>query len=193
MSHCFASHLSSPRLILRRLQTSDAPALCAYRSLPEVARYQSWEAFGAEDAAQLIDRQSGLEPNIPGTWFQMAIVHSETAVMIGDCGLHCRQDDPRQMEIGVTLAPLHQRHGYAAEALECLLGFVFGSLGAHRVSAITDTENHAAASLLTRLGFRKEAHFVEHLWLKGRWGSEFLFAMLRREWESRDSPGTTKG
>jgi len=89
------------------------------------------------------------------------------------------------MEIGVTLATAHQRRGYASEAIECLLGYIFGSLGKHRVAAVTDAENRAAAALLRGLGFRQEAHFVEHLWFKGQWGSEFVFALLRREWEQR--------
>jgi RimJ/RimL family protein N-acetyltransferase len=87
------------------------------------------------------------------------------------------------MDVGITLAPAHQGRGYATEAIECLLGFVFGRLGKHRVAAVTDAENHRAASLLRRLGFRQEAHFIEHVWFKGAWGSEFVFALLRREWE----------
>jgi RimJ/RimL family protein N-acetyltransferase len=179
------NHLSSVRLVLRRLHRDDIAAVCAYRSLAEVARYQSWESFGPEDAALLIEAESALEPNIPGTWFQLAIVEAVTDRVIGDCGLHCRQDDPRQMEIGITLAPSHQGHGYASEAVECLLDFAFGSLDKHRVLAITDVLNHSAAALFLRLGFRQEAHFVEHRWFKGQWGSEFLFAMLKREWAER--------
>lgn len=175
--------LRSPRLVLRRLQASDTAALCAYRSLPEVARYQSWESFGPVDAAELIASQHGLEPGIPGTWYQFALVLVETGAMVGDCGLHCRQDDPRQMELGITLAPAHQGRGYATEALQAVIGYAFGTLGKHRISAVTDAENQAAASLLKRVGFRQEAHFVEHLWFKGTWGSEFQFALLRREWE----------
>jgi RimJ/RimL family protein N-acetyltransferase len=36
-----------------------------------------------------------------------------------------------------------------------------------------------------RLGFRQEAHCVEHVWFKGAWGSEYLFALLYREWKAR--------
>jgi RimJ/RimL family protein N-acetyltransferase len=179
------TELRSPRLILRRLRRDDLAALCAYRSLPEVARYQSWQSFGPDEAARLIESQAGLEPNVPGTWFQLAIVVAGTELLVGDCGLHCRQDEPRQMDVGITLAPAHQGRGYATEAIECLLGFVFGRLGKHRVAAVTDAENRPAASLLRRLGFRQEAHFIEHVWCKGAWGSEFVFALLRREWEQR--------
>ena len=183
MSQLFPNPLSSPRLLLRRLQGGDGAALCSYRSLPEVARHQGWESFGPDDAARLIESQSHSEPGVPGTWFQLAIVEEATEKMMGDCGLHCRQDDPHQMEVGITLAPSHQGRGYATEALGCLLDFVFGTLGKHRVSAVTDAENSSAASLFRRLGFRQEAHHVEHRWYKGYWDSEFVFALLRREWE----------
>ncbi len=188
MSQLFPSFLSTPRLLLRPLHRGDAGSLCSYRSLPEVARYQSWDSFGPDDAARLIEDQRDREPAVPGTWFQVAIVEKVTERMMGDCGLHCRLDDPRQMEFGITLAPSHQGRGYATEALGCLLHFVFATLGKHRVSAVTDAENHAAASLFRRLGFRQEAHHVEHRWYKGYWDSEFVFALLRREWELRSQP-----
>src|SRR5262249_32408657 len=117
------TELRSPRLLLRRLGHDDGAAPCAYRALPRVARYQDWESFGPDEAARLIDGQSGLEPNVPGTWFQLGIVVAATGDLVGDCGLHCRGEDPCQMEVGITLAPAHQGRGYANEAIECLLGF----------------------------------------------------------------------
>ena len=187
MSQVFPSSLEARRISLRRLMPGDAEALCSYRSLPEVARFQSWDSFGLHDAERLImDHSCDREPGIPDTWFQMAIVESATGSLIGDCGLHTLAD-PRQMEVGITLAPTFQGSGFAAEALGCLLDFAFGSLGAHRVSAVTDAENAPAASLFQRLGFRQEAHCIENLWFTGKWGSEFQFAMLGREWAQRQA------
>ena len=185
MSQRFPVQLSSARLQLRRLGKDDAELLCAYRSLPEVARYQPWESFGSDDAACLIQSQSELEPNIPGTWFQLAIVSAATGGVIGDCGLHCLENDARQMEIGITLAPSHHGFGYGNEAIECLLHYAFGNLGTHRAFAVIDVLNHPAIALFRRLGFRQEAHFVDHVWFKGRWSSEYIFAILHREWEER--------
>jgi RimJ/RimL family protein N-acetyltransferase len=188
MSQIFPGTLLTKRLLLRRLQHGDADSLCSYRSLPEVARYQSWSSFGPGDAARLIEDQRASEPGVPGTWFQVAIIERASERMVGDCGLHCRQEEPHQVEFGVTLCPSYQGRGYATEALGCLLEYVFGTLGKHRVSAVTDAENYAAASLFRRLGFRQEAHLIEHRWYKGYWDSELIFAMLRREWESRVVP-----
>ena len=187
MSQVFPASLAVGRISLRRLTFGDAEAICRYRSLPEVARFQGWESFGLRDAERLImDHSCDREPGVPDTWFQMAIVESATGSLIGDCGLHTLAD-PRQMEVGITLAPMFQGRGFAAEALGCLLDFAFGSLGAHRVSAVTDAENAPSASLFKRLGFRQEAHRVENLWFKGKWGSEFQFAMLGREWALRQA------
>jgi RimJ/RimL family protein N-acetyltransferase len=134
---------------------------------------------------QLIADQAAVVPDTPGTWLQLAVVTIKSGAVIGDCGIHFRQDDPRQVELGITLAPTHQGGGLATEALCTVLEYVFDRLGKHRVSAVVDEKNDAAARLLKRLGLRQEAHFVEHLWFKGAWGSEYLFALLRREWQLR--------
>ncbi len=176
--------LWSSRLCLHRLRQEDATAICAYRALPEVARLQSWESFRLSDAEQLIAEQAAVVPDTPGTWLQLALVLRDSGEVIGDCGIHFRGDDPRQVELGITLDPTHQRRGLATEALGTVLEYVFGRLGKHRVSAVTDAENAAAASLFRRLGFRQEAHYVEHVWFKGAWGGEYLFALLRREWQA---------
>jgi RimJ/RimL family protein N-acetyltransferase len=179
--------LRSPRLCLRRLRPEDAAALVGYRSLPEVARFQGWESFGPDDAARLIAGQVGLLPDSPGTWLQLALVLVESGEVVGDCGIHFRRDEPRQVELGITLAPAHQGRGLATEALGRVLGYVFDTLGKHRASAVTDAANRAAAGLFRRLGFRQEAHFVEHVWFKGAWGSEYVFALLHREWQARQA------
>ena len=179
------TELRSPRLILRRFRPDDAAELCAYRDLPEVACYQSWEAFGPADAALLIAGQMGLNPNAPGTWLQLAMIVAESGALIGDIGLHFRADESRQVEIGITLSPAFQHRGYATEAVNCVLSYLFDTLGKHRVMAVTDTENRAAVALLRRAGFRQEGHFVEHVWYKGGWGSEYWFALLDREWRAR--------
>ena len=173
--------LHTPRLVLRRLVPADAGPIGRYRSLPDVARYQSWDAYTPEDAERLVADQAAVVPDTPGTWLQLAVVAADGVA--GDCGLHFLDD--RQAEVGITLDPAHQGRGYAAEALRAVLGYLFGTLGKHRVTATTDAENRPAAALFARLGFRREGHFIRNVWFKGRWGDEFLFAMLADEWRGR--------
>jgi RimJ/RimL family protein N-acetyltransferase len=192
MNQPFPDKLTSTRLQFRRLQPSDVEPLCSYRSMIEVARYQYWGSFGPDDSARLIEAQSTAEPNVPGTWFQLAIIKTDTGCMIGDCGLHCLKDDPRQMEIGITLAPRYQGRRYADESVECLLQYCFATLDKHRVFAYIDVLNRSAVALCLRSGFRQEAHFLEHRWFKDRWQSEYVFAMLKREWENTTARRTNR-
>ncbi|PYB26748.1 GNAT family N-acetyltransferase, partial [Serratia marcescens] len=49
--------LLTPRLILRPFTADDLPHFTAYRSHPDVARYQSWSDYGAADAQAFFERQ----------------------------------------------------------------------------------------------------------------------------------------
>jgi ribosomal-protein-alanine N-acetyltransferase len=183
-----AAELLTARLRLRPFAEADLPAFVGYRQDPEVARYQEWdESFSAEDAQALFDRLRGVAPGTPGAWFRFAIEEAASGTLLGDCVLHVKDDDPRQAEIGFTLARGYQGKGYAAEAVGAVLEYAFRTLGLHRVIAITDARNAAAARLLGRVGMRREGHFLQNVWFKGAWGDEFSFALLRDEWrEQRD-------
>jgi RimJ/RimL family protein N-acetyltransferase len=175
--------LETERLRLRRLEARDLPAMLAYRNDPEVARYQGWERFTASEAEAMLAQQSTLEPGTPGGWFHWMLDEKTDGALIGDVVLCVAGEDARQAELGFTLAREHQGRGYAGEGVRAVLGWAFGELGLHRVVAVTDARNAAAAALLRRLGFRREAHFIQNVWYKGAWGDEFMFAMLRSEWE----------
>lgn len=177
--------LLTGRLVLRRFQEADLEPLLAYRNDPEVARYQSWTSFSREEAEAFLASQKGVEPGTPGEWIQIAMERREAPGLIGDCAVKILAEDPRQAEIGFTLSGDWQGHGYGAEAVAALLGYLFETLGLHRVFAITDAENAAAATLLERVGMRREGHLLENVWFKGSWGSEFLYALLEREWLAR--------
>jgi RimJ/RimL family protein N-acetyltransferase len=68
-----------------------------------------------------------------------------------------------------------------------LLEFLFAKLAKHRVFASVDPRNTAAIALFTRVGMRKEAHFIQSLWLNGEWVDDVIFAMLEREWKLRST------
>jgi RimJ/RimL family protein N-acetyltransferase len=175
------THLESERLTLRRFADSDLAPFLAYRNDPEVARYQAWESCTEREATAMIEELKSLQPGAPGEWFQFAIELKETGALIGDCALKV-EEDGRQAEVGFSLSREHRGKGYASEAVSCLLDYAFGDLGLHRVVAVTDQENEPSIALLERLGMRREGSFVHNAWSKGKWASEYLYAMLADEW-----------
>ena len=178
----FAS-LTSERLVLRRFRPEDLDAFVAYRSDTRIARYQSWESpYRPSQARHLLRELQAIHPDTPGEWFQFAVTLHDSDRLIGDCAAHVATDDPRQAEIGFTLAPEHQGHGYATEAVRRLLQYLLVERGKHRVSATCDDRNTRSAAVLERAGMRREGHLLESTWSKGEWTSDLLYAVLRREW-----------
>jgi RimJ/RimL family protein N-acetyltransferase len=168
------------RLRIDALHREDAEVLYAYRADPAVSRYQSWKPASVAEAGTFIEAQQRVTPDTPGSWWQRAIRLRDPAALIGDLGLHFT--DAATVELGITLAPAQHHHGYAREALEMILDFVFGGLRKHRVFASVDPRNVACVKLLEGLGMRREAHFRESLRDGDGWADDLVYAMLEREW-----------
>jgi len=175
--------LESPRLILRPFQDSDLESFLAYRNDPEVAKYQSWSVpYPRESGVQFVDLMQMTNPVSQGEWYQVAVELKSTRDMIGDVAFCTLISDERQALIGYSLARPYWHQGCAFEAVSTLLGYLFEERGLHRVIAECDVDNVASWKLLEKLGFRREAHLVENVYFKGRYGSEYHYAMLAREW-----------
>jgi len=176
-----ALRLTTPRLILRRFRPEDAGALAAYRSDPQVARYQMWTAPVSPAAAAGLAEEYALgDPTAPG-WFQYAIELASEQALIGDIGVNLH-DNLMQAEIGFTLAAEYQGQGYAAEAVRCMVGDLFAEHGLHRISAECDARNTSSARLLERIGFQREGHRPANTWIKGVWTDDLLYGLLARDW-----------
>ncbi len=182
----FAS-IEAERILLRRFKESDAEAFFSIRTDPRVALYQGegWVKYKPEQALGFVREQMHSEPGIPGMWFQVAIELKETGELIGDCAIHTLPQDAKQAEIGFTLAPAFQNKGFAAEAVRCLLGYIFGALEMHRAIAVTDVRNIKSIKLIERIGMRREGHFIQNAWNKGEYTDEYLYAILKEEWEAK--------
>jgi aminoglycoside 6'-N-acetyltransferase len=168
----------SPRLIARRFGEGDVAALAAIRNDPEVARYQSWSAFSAEDARRFITELAEAEPGEPG-WFQFALEEKETGSLVGDCGLDVLAEDRRLARIGYTIAREHWNRGLASEAVRALAAHAFASLHLSRIEASFDPANGASRRVLEKAGFTRVGVFRDSAWFEGEWGDDPLYARVR--------------
>ena len=174
--------LNSERLILRRFQDDDLDSYLAYLNDPLVAKYQSWDSYTEQRAKEGIDEQKTHSPGIPGKPFLFAVELKENNALIGHVVLTLLEKDPLQAEIGFTFAREYHGKGLANEAASEVLEYAFADLKLHRVIAITDCENVSSVALLARLGMRREGHYLQNIWFKGKWGDEYSYAILRHEW-----------
>ena len=143
----------APRVVLRRLTPADLEDFHAYRSDPEVARYQSWSSMSAAEAAAFLAERGAAPFGRPG-WFQIGIAERATGRLVGDIGICLHRNEAEPAEIGFTLATSWQGKGLASEAVREALALLFEHTEVTEVLAITDTRNLASIRLLERVGFQ---------------------------------------
>ena len=178
------TELAGDRVVLRRFRLDDVPAFVAYRTCAHIARFQSWDApYSREEGERVIREMMREHPDTAGQWFQFAVALRPAGPLIGDCAAKPDAADPRQCEIGFTIASGYQGHGYATEAARLLVGYLFTARGKHRIAASCDARNAASAAVLERLGMRREGHLRQSTWAKGEWTDDLLYGLLREEWQ----------
>lgn len=90
----------------------------------------------------------------------------------------------RSIEVGYMLGPPYRRQGYAREAMDLVLGFVFGTLNLNRIVAQTGAFNLASIALLESLGFQQEGTLRQHHLFNGVLYDDLLYGLLAQEWRS---------
>jgi RimJ/RimL family protein N-acetyltransferase len=176
-------YLNTERLIIRPININDAQALFEYRSNKEINRYQGWIPETIEDVNYFIENKISPKLNIPGTWYQMALILKANNEMIGDIGVHFPSSEPHQVELGCSLNYRYHGKGYASEALEPIISFIFQELDKHRIIASIDSRNQPSIRLIERLGFQKKAHIKEKSDHIGIPTDDLIYAIKKEEWE----------
>jgi RimJ/RimL family protein N-acetyltransferase len=168
---------TSERTILRRLGVADLADFQAYRSDPEVARYQGWEVMLDKDARAFLAAVNGAALFRPGDWSQIGIADRSTDRLIGDVGI-CIAADEREAEIGFSLARHAQGEGLASEAVREAIHLLFEHTDVGRIVGITDVRNSPSIRLMERIGMEKFEE--QETVFRGEPCIEYFFAIARK-------------
>jgi len=171
------TELRTERLVIRRFRPEDVEAFAAYRADPDVARYQSWEAFTRAQAETFVEEIASLHPGMPGEWFQFAVADAVSDALLGDTALCVDSGDPSRAELGFTFAPAHQGKGYATEAVRATIDYAFARVGVDVVVAFTDSRNGRSIALLERVGMTYVSS--ERVHVKGEWCTDHTYEVRR--------------
>ncbi|NER82456.1 MAG: GNAT family N-acetyltransferase [Leptolyngbya sp. SIO1D8] len=177
---------TTERLVLRRFVPADLDAFLAYRQDPEVARYQSWSSLSRDAAIALITEMHTATMGVPGQWFQIAIVHRVSNRLVGDIGLQLASETPALVEIGFTLARAEQHKGYAGEAVQAVMSWLFEVENQTKVVAIVDQRNQPSINLLQRLGMTLVRS--DKVTFKGELCIEQTFELSQENWLRHPAP-----
>lgn len=143
---------------LRRLDPAEAGVVIGYRRDPRVARFQGWGVVDPGEIERDLAAMVGRDPcDVPGPWFQLAIIERSSNQIAGDIGVRVLIEAPDTAEIGYTVAPAFQRLGYATEAVQLLCAWLFGGRELERVMATVDARNTPSMIVVERAGFERTA------------------------------------
>ena len=157
--------LESQRLLIRRYSEGDGKALFA---LLERNNNREFLFPNVEEVAiiKTIREAENKAQRHAAEWdsrkrFVLGIWEKTTNTYIGEIWIEPNQWEVPSFELGWFLDQGYLGKGFATEAAQRSLEFLFHDLGAHKVLVITRDTNHPSITLAERLGFKKEGHFRE--------------------------------
>lgn len=148
--------LETERLLLRRASIEDAADMYRnWASDPEVARYLTWKAHEheAETEAHLGELVSKYSDCFSFDWL---IVPKGLGKPVGSIGVVQFSEKTSSFDIGFALGRRWWNQGIMTVAVSRVVAFLFKEVGAKRVCAQYDTENHASRAVLGKVGMTYE-------------------------------------
>lgn len=147
--------LKTNRLYLRNLIEEDVPVIHGYRNDTDCARYQRWEDTSLEAIQSFVQAYETSRFLSRQEEQHYAICAGDTQV--GDLSYFYTEAD-RCVTLGITIAPQHQRKGYARELLAAVLEAVQRTYPQLDIVALIDRENIPSLALFESLGFYRECY-----------------------------------
>lgn len=167
---------------VRRLEREDLPVRVAWFNAPGVFRQMTIEApLGLAQTQKWFEQTLLDSSRRDFAFFQVATQSSGRLVAMG--GLTRIDPGARRAELYVVADPEQTGKGHGTAATKWLCNYGFLRLGLHRLFLTTTENNERARSLYERLGFRSEGCLRCHIFHNGRVSDQFVFGILRQEWE----------
>lgn len=174
----------SRRMRLRPYVPSDYDNFYDLHRREDVARHLPWPPRSESAATVALERHFNPRLEESGDHLTLAADDVDTSRLVGEFVLILRSTIHQQGEIGYILHPDFAGRGLATEGAQHMLDLAFSELMLHKVVARTSVANAASARVLDKVGMRREGHLLDSEYFKGRWNDEFVYGMVRPEWES---------
>jgi RimJ/RimL family protein N-acetyltransferase/ribosomal protein S18 acetylase RimI-like enzyme len=181
--------IRTERLLIRPFEPNDLASYHARRNDPDVARFQDWELpYPMERSEKAVTKQVAMDGPENDAWWALVVCDPDTGEVFGDVGAELSWKG-RSAEVGYTFAKEHWGRGYAAEALEALVRYLFDDHDVTRVFGMLHPDNPASAMVLERTGFLFEGETKSSFWVGDEVSDDWIYGMTRPDWETwRDRP-----
>jgi len=171
--------IKTGRLLLRKLERTDANEMFFLRSNENVLRYIGREpAKTITEAEEFINKINKAADENESILWGIALLNEPSTVIGTICFWNLKKEHYRG-EIGYMLHPDHWRKGIMKEAINAVVDYGFTVLGLHSIEALLNPENLASSSVLESTGFVKEGHLKESFYFNGKFVDEAIYSRLK--------------
>lgn len=149
--------LKTKRLYLRNLCHTDTDILFNYRNDSRCNLYQRYEDTSKAYLQKFVQDYSHCTFLSKEEEQHYAIVCNATCEMIGDISVFFSEAD-NCFTLGITIAPLFQKQGYAYELLKEVIAQMQNHYPSVDIVALIEKENDNSISLFKKLNFTEECY-----------------------------------
>ena len=172
--------LTSGSVTLRELRLADAPSLCELLSTEEVSRFISPPPTTVEGFERFIAWTHN--ERAAGRYVCFAVVPHGLDTAVGL--FQVRQLDPgfSTAEWGFAIGSAFWGTGVFMDAAKATIGFVFETVGVHRLEARAAVANGRGNGALAKVGATKEGVLRASFLRRGEYLDQVLWAILKEDW-----------
>lgn len=182
--------IETERLYLRSYKAGDGPMYfsAGKRNRDHLSKYESDNVLmhlKDIDHAEAVVRELAADW-IARNYFFIGIFEKSTDEWSGQVYVEPTSWDLPEFAIGFVADINSEGKGYITEAVNGVLGLLFGDIGAQRVKSDCNENNIRSWRLLERCGFTREGHLRENRRnADGSFHGDFLYGLLRWEYIDR--------
>ena len=172
--------LTTERLLLRQLSTTDTARVFEMRTDPVAMKYLGKPLMQNEsEALALLGAIQHNLDNRNGITWAMALKEAPDS-LIGTIGYWKITKEHYRAEIGYMLMSRYFNKGYMTEAIIKTNEYAFSDMRLHSIEANINPLNTASEALLLKTGFVKEAHFRESFYNNGVFEDAAIYSLIKK-------------
>lgn len=156
MNHLGTIELETERLLLRKFQVDDAPAIYEnWTSDEEVTKYLTWPTHQSlQDTLDYINFCISSYDNPQS--YRWLIIEKNSQQPIGDISVVSIEEKTMTAGLGWVIARQNWGKGYMPEAAKAVLDYLFEQVGFNRIYAVHDSQNPQSGRVMEKIGMTYE-------------------------------------
>jgi len=173
--------LTSNRIHLRPAKLTDFENIKSYRQDNENCKYIR-PPENDEHTLKIVEGLSKPWKLEHDLWNGLVICMAGSDEVVGEIVFKVEDWYNQRAEIGYRLSEHIASKGICTEAARLLIEFLFTEIGFFKIVAKCDPRNTGSYKVMEKLGFKREAFFIDHYLMGDEWTDQYDYGLLAANW-----------